>query len=304
MDPTTLKGTGPGGRVTRKDVEEAHEPSTPAAPPEVAPAPEPGQRGSGTVTVRPPALHPKPSVARSPSTAGAGDVKRVPLTAMRAAIARRMTESKREAPHFYVTTVANMDLAVQLRAGLKASGGAAAAVNYNHLILKACADALRATPEMNARFVGDAIEILPDVNLGMATAVAEGLIVPVIHNADQLSLFDVAARARELGEKAKKRSFAGDDLAGATFSVSNLGMYDVESFVAVINPPQAGIVAVGSVAQRPVVRDGQLGVGYTVHLTVSCDHRAVDGARAAEFLREVRARLENPVRLLVPQDEE
>ncbi|MDG2305577.1 MAG: dihydrolipoamide acetyltransferase family protein [Candidatus Binatia bacterium] len=300
VDPTTLRGTGPGGRVTRKDVEAAHAASTPTAP---APAkPEPGQPGSGTVTVRPPPAKAAPSFA--PRSGDAAAIRRIPLTGMRAAIARRMTESKREAPHFYVTTVADMDRAVELRAGLKASGGVAAGVTYNHLILKACADALVAVPEMNARFAGDAIEVLPEVNLGMATAVPEGLIVPVLHDADRSSLFDIAARARELGEKAKQRTFGGKDLSGGTFSVSNLGMYDVESFVAVINPPQAGILAVGSVAQRPVVRDGELRVGHTVHLTVSCDHRAVDGARAAEFLTEVRKRLENPVSLLVPQGEE
>lgn len=311
IDPTTLVGSGPGGRVTRKDVEEAHAArdaatSRPAAEPspERESAPSPGQPGSGTVTVRPPSATersaPRPATAKGSSPA----TQRIPLTGMRAAIARRMTESKREAPHFYVTTVADMDAAVKMRAGLKEAGGIAATVNYNHLILKACADALRAIPEMNARFAGDAIEILPDVNLGMATAVPEGLIVPVIHHADRSTVFEVATRARELAEKAKQRSFGGDDLSGATFSVSNLGMYDVESFVAVINPPQAGILAVGSVGQRAVVRDGEIAVGHTVHLTVSCDHRAVDGARAAEFLSEVRARLENPVRLFVPQGEE
>lgn len=308
IDPETLVGTGPGGRVTRKDVEEAHAAgaATAASPPvpTASAKPAPGQPGSGTVTVRPPPISGAPTLPPAPTGKAGGDVQRIPLTGMRAAIARRMTESKREAPHFYVTTVANMDAAVQMRAGLKSAGGAAAGVTYNHLILKACADALRVIPEMNARFAGDAIEILPAVNVGMATAVPEGLIVPVLHNADQLSLFDVAARARELGEKAKQRSFGGDDLSGATFSVSNLGMYDVESFVAVINPPQAGILAVGSVAQRPVVHEGELAVAHTVHLTVSCDHRAVDGARAAQFLAEVRARLENPVRLFVPAGEE
>jgi len=309
IDPTTLVGSGPAGRVTRKDVEEAHAardsaaatPSDPAAATSES-APAAGQPGSGTVTVRPPSARPaSPSSGAKGASPGA---QRIPLTGMRAAIARRMTESKREAPHFYVTTVVDMDAAVQMRAGLKEAGGLAASVNYNHLILKACADALRAIPEMNARFAGDAIEILPDVNLGMATAVPEGLIVPVIHHADRASVFEIATRARALAEKAKQRSFSGDDLSGATFSVSNLGMYDVESFVAVINPPQAGILAVGSVGQRAVVRDGEIVVGHTVNLTISCDHRAVDGARAAEFLAEVRARLENPVRLFVPPGEE
>lgn len=300
IDPSTLTGTGPAGRVTREDVERAHAATQPATPSASPAAPAPGERGSGTITVRPPPRTESLPTPLPPAPATSGEVQRIPVTGMRAAIARRMTESKREAPHFYVTTVASMDRAVELRAGLKAAGGVAAGVTYNHLILKACADALRVIPEMNARFAGDAIELLPDVNLGMATAVPDGLIVPVLHHADQLSLFDLAARARELAEKAKERSFGGKDLSGGTFSVSNLGMYDVESFVAVINPPQAGILAVGSVAERPVARDGALAVAHTVHLTVSCDHRAVDGARAAEFLREVRARLENPVSLLVP----
>lgn len=306
IDPTTLEGTGPGGRVTRKDVEEAHakaRASAPASETTGEDAPSPGEPGSGTVTVRPPPRGAEGQRAKGPVQKSSGDVQRVPLTGMRATIARRMTESKREAPHFYVTAVASMDEAVRLRRGLKASGGLAAGVTYNHLVLKACADALRAVPEMNARFAGDAIEVLPDVNVGVATAVPDGLIVPVIHHADRLTIFELATRARELGEKAKQRNFAGDDLSGATFSVSNLGMYDVESFVAVINPPQAGILAVGSVGERPVVRDGALEVGHTVHLTLSCDHRAVDGARAAEFLREVRERLENPVRLLVPRED-
>ncbi|MBM4267154.1 MAG: 2-oxo acid dehydrogenase subunit E2 [Deltaproteobacteria bacterium] len=312
IDPTSIRGTGPAGRVTRKDVEDASRAAS--APGELgatekartAPAPEPRPRtGSGTVRVRP-VDRAAPPVAREPASApeaAQGDVRRIPLSGMRASIARRMSESKREAPHFYVTAVADMDMAVRFRAALKEGGEAAAGVTYNHLVLKACADALAAIPEMNARFAGDAIEVLPEVNLGVATAVPEGLIVPVIHAADRLSLFEIAARARELGERARKRSFTREDLSGATFSVSNLGMYDVESFIAVINPPQAGILAVGSVQEVPVVRDGQIRPGHTLHLTVSCDHRAVDGVRAAEFLADLRRRLENPMLLVIPTGE-
>jgi pyruvate dehydrogenase E2 component (dihydrolipoamide acetyltransferase) len=219
---------------------------------------------------------------------------------MRASIARRMTESKREAPHFYLTTVADMDAAVALRDSMRTSGTIASGVTYNHMIVKASADALRAFPEMNSRFAGDSVELLAGIHVGVATAVAEGLIVPVIHDADRLSLVEIAATARALGEKAKGRSFSGDDLTGGTFTVSNLGMYDIESFAAVINPPQAAILAVGSVRQRPHVRDGALVPAFTVSLTLSCDHRAVDGARGAEFLRDVKGRLENPTRLLFP----
>jgi pyruvate dehydrogenase E2 component (dihydrolipoamide acetyltransferase) len=152
---------------------------------------------------------------------------------------------------------------------------------------------------MNARFAGDAIEVLENVNLGVATAVEEGLLVPVIHDADRLTLFEIAARARLLGERAKAGSFSGADLSGATFSVSNLGMFGVESFAAVINPPQAGILAVGSVELRPVVRDGALATGHTMSMTLSCDHRAVDGAQGARFLADVRRRLENPLALVL-----
>jgi len=168
------------------------------------------------------------------------------------------------------------------------------------MIVKAAADALRAHPELNARFAGDAVDILDGVHVGIATAVPDGLIVPVIHDADRKSLVEIATAARALAEKARSRTFSGDELSGATFTVSNLGMYGVESFAAVINPPQAAILAVGAVAVRPFVRDGALVAAHTVVLTLSCDHRAVDGARGAEFLRDVGIRLENPARLLFP----
>jgi pyruvate dehydrogenase E2 component (dihydrolipoamide acetyltransferase) len=219
---------------------------------------------------------------------------------MRASIARRMTESKREAPHFYLNAVVDMEAAHRLREEMRASETVAAIVTFNHMIVKAAADALRAHPELNARFAGDAVDILDGVHVGIATAVPDGLIVPVIHDADRKSLVEIATAARALAEKARSRTFSGDELSGATFTVSNLGMYGVESFAAVINPPQAAILAVGAVAVRPFVRDGALVAAHTVVLTLSCDHRAVDGARGAEFLRDVGIRLENPARLLFP----
>jgi pyruvate dehydrogenase E2 component (dihydrolipoamide acetyltransferase) len=332
IDPEALRGTGPGGRVTRQDVEDAGrgsgsparegsvgsgrprdetpspglsgEPTEDAGsgePTEDAGSGEPGatagsSAAGSTVVVRPPARGgtPPPSL---PDAEGA--VRRIPLSGMRASIARRMAESKREAPHFYVRSIADMEFAVRLRAALRERGDA---VTYNHIVLKACADALAAVPELNARFVGDAIELLPDVNLGVVTALPDGVIVPVIHGADRLGLLELASRARALAEKARERNFSAEDLSGATFSVSNLGMYEVEDFVAVINPPQAAILAVGTVAQRPVVRGGAVAAAHTLHLTLSCDHRAIDGAKAAEFLQEVRERLQNPLRLLMPRE--
>ncbi|HZR79812.1 MAG TPA: dihydrolipoamide acetyltransferase family protein [Candidatus Binatia bacterium] len=346
IDPTGVRGTGPGGRVTRADVEAAHrarggDGGGRAAPERSAPsadasdgaagrddagagaetaargerpeaggekgeAPSAGGRPQGAapgiVRVRPPAME-RAAARPAASSGAAGDAglrtRRVPLTRMRASIARRMAESKREAPHFYLTTTIAMDEAVRLRASLRELAGEGGGVTFNHMVVKACADALAAFPEMNARFAGDAIELIEEVNVGVATAVDEGLIVPVIHGADRLSLLEIAARARDLGERAKGGSFSGNDLSGATFSVSNLGMFGVESFAAVINPPQAGILAVGSVEPRPVVREGALAVGHTMSATLSCDHRAVDGARGARFLADVKRRLENPVSLIL-----
>jgi pyruvate dehydrogenase E2 component (dihydrolipoamide acetyltransferase) len=217
---------------------------------------------------------------------------------MRASIARRMTESKREAPHFYLNAVVDMSAAHDLREAMRTSETVASIVTFNHMIVKAAADALAAHPDLNARFAGNAVELLDGIHVGIATAVPDGLIVPVIHDADRKSLVEIATAARALAEKARSRSFTGDELSGATFTVSNLGMYGVDSFAAVINPPQAAILAVGAVAERAVVRGGALVAAHTVTLTLSCDHRAVDGARGAEFLRDLRLRLENPARLL------
>jgi pyruvate dehydrogenase E2 component (dihydrolipoyllysine-residue acetyltransferase) len=326
VDLDGVVGTGPGGRITRADVEAEHRRrgGAPASdgqaksPPDAnveraapVPAQTAGEGGGeapasgppGTIRVRPAALAraaQKPAAAPGPAAAGGGlRVRRVPLSRMRTSIARRMAESKREAPHFYVTSMVEMDAAVELRASLKKLRGDQGAVTYNHMVLKAVADALRKFPEVNARFAGDAVELFEEVNLGVATAVEDGLVVPVVHRADTLSLFEIAARARDLAQLAEGGGFTSEDLSGATFSVSNLGMFDVESFVAVINPPQAAILAVGSVKQRPVVRDGALAVAHTMALTLSCDHRCLDGVRAARFLSDVKLRLENPVGLLV-----
>jgi len=210
-----------------------------------------------------------------------------------------MAESKRDAPHFYLTTVVDMEDAVRLRAQLKALEASPAGVTYNHMVVKAVADALAGFPEVNARFAGEAIEILDEINIGIATAVDDGLIVPVLQGANRLSLLEVAAQARALAEKAEGGRFTSADLSGASFSVSNLGMFDVDSFSAVINPPQAAILAVGSVKQRPVVHDGALAVAHTMSLTLSCDHRVIDGARGGRFLADVKRRLENPAALLL-----
>ncbi|MBY0278473.1 2-oxo acid dehydrogenase subunit E2 [Candidatus Binatia bacterium] len=312
IDLATIRGTGPAGRITRRDVEDAQQRAggraSDAATSTVAAgdghaddaAARRGETGhkSPRAGASEPARTPSPS-ADEPGAPAADGIRRVPLTKMRASIAKRMSDSKREAPHFYLTTVVDMDEAVRLRAQLK-SLGVEPAVTYNHMVLKACADALAHFPEINARFAGDAIELLEAVNLGIATAVDDGLLVPVLSGADRLDLLSLAARARALADKAESGGFTSADLSGATFSVSNLGMFDVDSFSAVLNPPQAAILAVGSVKQRPVVRDGALAVGWTMSITLSCDHRVIDGARGGRFLADVKRRLENPAALLLP----
>lgn len=311
VELSSVRGTGPAGRITRHDVEQAasagkKEPARADAPP--PPTANPARATAAQAPAKAAADEPQRAddaasadAEPSPGT-DATQVRRVPLSKMRASIAKRMAESKREAPHFYLTTVVDMDEAVRLRAQLKALEVSRAGVTYNHMVLKAVAGALADHPEINARFAGDAIELDPAINLGIATAVEDGLIVPVLAGADRLSLLEIAERARALGEKAESGRFTSADLSGATFSVSNLGMFDVDGFSAVINPPQAAILAVGSVKQRPVVRDGELAVGYTMALTLSCDHRVIDGARGGRFLAEVKRRLENPVALLLDDE--
>jgi len=314
VDLRSVRGTGPAGRITRHDVEQAaggakHGSPKPAPASGHANAARPDTKDdvkdarpeSADGDAKTPAPRDDATPASTPTEAASG-VRRAPLSKMRASIARRMAESKREAPHFYLTTVVDMDEAVGLRAQLKALEVSRAGVTYNHMVLKAVADALVEHPEVNARFAGDAIEILAEINLGIATAVDDGLIVPVLAGADRLSLLEIAEQARALADKAEGGRFTSADLSGATFSVSNLGMFDVDSFSAVINPPQAAILAVGSVKQRPVVRAGTLAVRFTMALTLSCDHRVVDGARGGRFLAEVKRRLESPASLLLPRE--
>jgi pyruvate dehydrogenase E2 component (dihydrolipoamide acetyltransferase) len=318
VDLSSVRGTGPAGRITRRDVEEAQaraaKGGAPAAKPAAPRAAASDARAQENAPPKPAATRGEDrqppaaeqgetakSPAHTPQAAGeaTAGVRRVALSKMRASIAKRMTESKREAPHFYLTTVVDMDEAVRLRAQLKALE-VEPSVTYNHMVLKACADALAAFPEVNARFAGDAIELLEEINVGIATAVDDGLLVPVLSGANRLDLLSLAAQARAFAEKAESGRFTSADLSGATFSVSNLGMFDVDSFSAVLNPPQAAILAVGSVKQRPVVHDGALAVGWTMALTLSCDHRVIDGARGGRFLADVKRRLENPAALMLP----
>ena len=221
------------------------------------------------------------------------------LSKMRKTIANRMAQSKREIPHFYVTVEVDMEEAVRLKNSLEATELFEEDITYNDIIIKATTLALSRYTRMNASFQDDGVVIFPNINIGMAVAVEDGLIVPVIHECERLSLPEIAAAAHLLVSKAARGGFTSEDLSGATFTISNMGMLGVEHFAAVIVPPQAAILAVSAIKDRPVVRNGQLGVGKTMMMTVACDHRIIDGVIGARFLNEIKRFLENPASLLV-----
>ncbi|HLW71726.1 MAG TPA: 2-oxo acid dehydrogenase subunit E2 [Candidatus Binataceae bacterium] len=221
------------------------------------------------------------------------------LSKMRRTIAQRMAQSKREIPHFYVTVEVDMEEAVKLKKSLEVTELFEEDITYNDIIVKATALALARYTRMNASFQDDGVVIYPHINIGMAVAVEDGLIVPVIHECERLTLPEISAAAHRLVGKAARGGFSGDDLSGGTFTISNMGMLGVEHFAAVIVPPQAGILAVSAVKEKPVVRNGQLAVGKTMMLTVACDHRIIDGVVGARFVNEIKRFLENPASLLV-----
>ena len=273
VDLNSVRGSGPGGRILRRDVELLARPQ-----PDATTAAEPDTGGEG---------------GAAPAAAGPQ-----PISRMRQAIAKRMTEAKRDIPHFYVTAEVDMSEAMQLRASIRRRE-AMPGLTVTHLLIRALAMALGRHPQVNASWQDGSIVLHDDINIGIAVAVDEGLVVPVLHRTQTLTLGDIAVAANELTEKARQGRFGSDDLSGSTFSISNVGMLDVEELTAVINPPNAAILAVGAVKPRPVVRDGQLAVAETMRATLSCDHRVLNGLEGGRFLVELKSILENPVTLLL-----
>lgn len=218
---------------------------------------------------------------------------------MRQAIARRMAQSKREAPHFYVTIAIEMNEAMKLRATINSVADEASRVSVNDLVVKAAAGALATHREFNARLMEDRPTQEEAINIGMAIALPDGLVAPALMHCEEKSLTQIARASKDLIARAKSGGLRPEELTEATFSTSNMGMFDVESFSAIIVPPQVAILAIASVQETPVVRNGQVMVAQIMRVTLSADHRAVDGAQAALFLQEVRKRLENPALLLV-----
>jgi pyruvate dehydrogenase E2 component (dihydrolipoamide acetyltransferase) len=291
IDIAQVLGTGPGGRVVKQDIEtflaqlRSQPPRQPASP---------GIPPSAAAEVLP-SLQKEPA----PVEAAGLDHTEQELSMMRQTIARRMTLSKTTAPHFYITIAIDMERAIALRQSLNELAVDDAKISFNDMILKAVANALRQFPRMNVSYGDDKIRSHQRVHLSMAVALDEGLITPVIRDCDRKSLGEIAREAKELTDRARARRLRPEDYAGGTFSVSNLGMYEVEDFGAIINPPEAAILAVGTIKQQPVVVDGQLSIGYRMKATLSGDHRVVDGATAAQFLQIVKRLLEQPLTLML-----
>jgi pyruvate dehydrogenase E2 component (dihydrolipoamide acetyltransferase) len=275
-----VKGTGPGGRIVKADVEAAAKGGGEEAPSEQE-APAPAEKEA-----------PKKS-----STGGRGDVTQQDLTRLQRTVARRMAESKATAPDFVMTLEVDMEEAVEFRKQLKAAAGDAPAPSFNDLVIKAAALALRDFPRANGAYRDGAFELYSRVNVGVAVAGQDALVVPTVFDADQKSLGTIAVEARRLAERVRDGKITPPELSSGTFTISNLGMYGIRRFVAVINPPQAAILAVGELSPRPVVRDGEVVVRAVMELTLSCDHRILYGADAAEFLARIREYLESPLRL-------
>ena len=293
VEISRIAGTGPGGRVTKKDVENylAHPPAE-AAP--VAP------REAATPTPAAPA-GPAPAVPGPVATApgAAREDQTVPLTRMRQAIARRMTESTTTAPQFYVSSEVDMDAAMELRAQVNALATEETKVSVNDLIIKAVALALREFPNLNASYAGDAILRKGHVNIGNAVALDSGLLTVVVHDADQKLISTIAAEMKAMVSRVRANKVQTADIEGSTFSISNLGKWDVNNFIAIINPPEAAILATGTVKSMAVVKHGAVVASQRMLITITADHRVTDGAEAAAFLQAVKQKLEQPLRLVM-----
>jgi pyruvate dehydrogenase E2 component (dihydrolipoamide acetyltransferase) len=281
VDYRQVRGTGPNGRIIKLDIEAVLKQAPAAVAPEAAPLPVAEALPAGVAT---------------------GEFVEIPLTAMRRTIAKRLTQSMQSAPHFYVTSVIDTGKLGELRKQINEYAATApdpVKVSFNDLIIKAVALALLRMPQVNVSFAEDKLIQKKQVHIGVAVALEQGLIVPVLHDADKRGILDIARETRRLAEAARTNKLKPEDLSGGTFTVSNLGMFDVESFTAIINPPESAILAVGSITPTPVVVDGQVVVRERMKVTLSSDHRALDGAVAARFLQEVKRLLEEPFGLLL-----
>lgn len=273
FDIKQIRGSGDGGRITKHDVE-TFKPSASSA--------------QGGKVVSAVALH---------QTIGKESFEEVAISQMRKTIARRLAESKFSAPHFYLTMEMNMDKAIEARKSMNEISPVK--ISFNDMVIKAVASAIRQNPDVNVSWLGDKMRKNHHINIGVAVAVKDGLVVPVVRFADSKSLSHIGAEVKELAQKAHDKKLQPSEWEGSTFTISNLGMFGIEDFTAIINPPDACILAVGGIKETPIVKNGQIVPGNVMKVTLSCDHRAVDGAVGAAFLKTLKGLMEDPVRILI-----
>lgn len=273
IDVSTLKGTGENGRIVKKDIENYQ------------PVSNNIQRN---VSI------PSAQVAMNLVE---GETTETPNSQVRNIIAKRLSESKFSAPHYYLMIEVNMDKAIQARKEMNAMPETK--VSFNDMVVKATAMALRKHPQINSSWAGDKIVHHGNINIGVAVAIPDGLVVPVLKNADYMSYKKISASVRDFAKRAKEKGLKANEMEGSTFSISNLGMFGIETFTSIINQPNSAILSVGAIIEKPVVKDGQIVVGNTMKMSLACDHRVIDGATGAEFLQTLKTYLEQPLSLLL-----
>ena len=294
LDLSRIAGSGPGGRIVRDDVQPFIDGSKPAPRVEATAAP-----AAAVAWAAAPSVAAATAPAAAPAAGRpAGQVQ--DMSRIRKTTGRRMTESKQTIPHFYVTTEVDMGPAVAFREQVNAQiEDGAGKISFNDLVVKAAAVALRDFPALNQSLEGDVLYAHSSIDINMAVAIEGGLIAPFIADADQKSLGTIARASKDLAGRARKGGLLPEEYQGGTFTISNLGMFDVDEFIAIVNPPQAAILAVGSIKQTPVVENGQIVIGHRMKITLSADHRISDGAEVARFIKVVKALLQNPMKLVV-----
>ncbi|GGG63560.1 pyruvate dehydrogenase complex dihydrolipoamide acetyltransferase [Epilithonimonas arachidiradicis] len=275
IDFASIKGSGENGRIVKKDVENYQPSAQPAA---TASAPKTASA--------------QPSLAFTP-----GEDSETPNSQMRNIIAKRLAESKFTAPHYYLTVEINMDKAIEARKEMNSVPDTK--VSFNDMVIKAVAVALRKHPQVNSSWAGDKIIHHGNINVGVAVAVPDGLVVPVLKNTDFMNYNEISAAVKDMAGRAKTKALKANEMEGSTFSVSNLGMFGIETFTSIINQPNSAILSVGAIIEKPIVKNGQIVVGNTMKLSLACDHRVIDGATGAQFLQTLRTYLESPLTLLL-----
>lgn len=281
IDVSNVQGTGENGRIVKKDIEN-YQPS--AAKP-------------AAQTQAVPFAAAAPAAAQVAMNFFAGETTETPNSQVRNIIAKRLSESKYSAPHYYLMVEINMDKAIEARKEINSLPDTK--VSFNDMIIKATAMALRKHPQVNSSWAGDKIIHHGNINIGVAVAIPDGLVVPVLKNTDYMNYTQISAAVKDMAGRAKSKGLKANEMEGSTFSVSNLGMFGIETFTSIINQPNSAILSVGAIIEKPIVKDGQIVVGNTMKLSLACDHRVVDGATGAQFLQTLRTYLEQPLTLLL-----